>query len=107
MRITNYFNELKFQKLLKYAVPLVVILLIITSIILFKPEITGYVILSQEKTYESSLNLKINESMNYTWQVDNPGEITSIMATGNIIGNGTVKVYIEKDGRKYLLYKNK
>ena len=37
--------------------------------------------------------------------LDKQGKISSIKTTGSVIGNGTVKIYIEKDGKKYLIYK--
>ena len=92
--------------LIKYAVPFAFILLIITSLFLLKPAITGHVTLTKEIVYNEDLKLKINESGTYEWQVKNPGSIKSLKASGSIIGNGTVKVYIEKDGNKYLIYKN-
>ena len=95
------------KQLVKYAIPFAVLLLIITSLFLFKPNISGYAVLNKETTYNSNLNLKINESGNYLWIVNKTGEIKSIMATGSFRGNGTVKIYIQKDGRKYLVFDNK
>ena len=54
-----------------------------------------------------TIGLTINESGNYTLTLDKPGKLTSIKASGSVIGNGTVKIYIEKDGKKYLIYDNK
>jgi len=100
-------NALKLKKpLARYLVPLIILLLLIAGLFLFEPAITGHVILSKEMTYNESLNLNINESGTYEWKVKNPGNIKSIIATGRFSGNGTVKVYIEKDGKKYLIYKN-
>lgn len=92
------------KKPLAYIMLFVVLLLIITRLFLLKPAITGNVVLSKETTYNRTLNLVVNESSNYTWIVDKPGKINSIKASGSVIGNGTVKVYIEKDGEKYLIY---
>ncbi|MBI2659063.1 hypothetical protein HYX05_03120 [Candidatus Woesearchaeota archaeon] len=64
-------------------------------------------VLSQETAYNESLGLRINESGTYEWNVKNPGMIKSLKASGSIIGNGTVKVYIEKHGERYLIYQNK
>ena len=72
-----------------------------------KPEISGYTVLTQEKIYDDNLNLQINESSNYTWTLKNPGKLKSIKATGSVFGNGTVKIYIEKGGERYLIYQNK
>jgi len=82
-------------------------LLIISILFISKPEITGYVTVSREKTYEDNLNLVVNESGNYTWTIDKIGDIKSIKATGRVKGNGTARVYIEKDGERYLIFDNK
>ncbi len=93
--------------LIKYALPFAVILLIAISLFLLKTSITGYVVLGEETAYNETLNLKINESGTYEWNIKNPGSIKSLKATGSITGNGTVKIYIEKNGSRYLVYKNK
>lgn len=95
------------EKSPRYAVPLIVILVIATSFFLLKPAITGQVILNKEAAYTNNLNLVINESGAYEWNIRNPGNIKSIKASGSVIGNGTVKVYIEKDGKRYLIFDNK
>ena len=95
------------NKFVLYSVPIVLLLLISGVLFLSQPEITGYITLTQEKTYEDNLNLIMNESGNYTWTVDQGGIINSIKASGRVKGNGTVKVYIEKDGERYLIYDNK
>lgn len=87
----------------------IVYLLVITAIILglfvFKrPFITGKVIQGKETVYSENLNIKKNESGNYTWNVKNPGNIKSLKTTGSVTSNGTAKVYIEKNGTKYLLF---
>ena len=63
--------------------------------------------MSKEITYNQNINLKINESGTYRLELNKSGELKSIMATGAFSGNGPVKIYIEKDGKKYLIYKNK
>ena len=95
------------KPLVKHIAPLIILLLIITSLFLLKPSTTGYAVFSKETAYNKSLNLKLNESGNYTWTLDKQGKISSIKTTGGVIGNGTVKIYIEKDGKKYLIYKNR
>lgn len=89
-----------------YAVPILLLILMTTIFFVAKPEITGLVTF-EEKTYTDTLDLVINESGNYTWIIDQVGDISSIKASGKVKGNGTVKIYIEKDGEKYLIYDNK
>lgn len=107
----NFKNTIKgiiFQKpLIKYSIPFFVLLLIISGLFLLRPSLTGYVALGKETAYTESLNLKINESGSYKWALNKSGEIKSIKATGSVIGNGTAKIYIEKDGKRYLIYQNK
>ena len=104
----NIFERATFNKsrLLRYGVPVVILLLIISVLFISKPQITGYTIFVQEKTYEDNIGLVINESGNYTWNIDQIGDIKSIKASGKVKGNGTVKVYIEKDGERYLIFDN-
>lgn len=92
---------------IKYVVPCIILILLITSLFSLKPALTGHVVLSKENIFSENLNLKINESGTYEWKVKNPGDIKSIKVSGSVIGGGTVKVYIEKNGTKYLLYKDK
>ncbi len=92
------------NKLVRYGLPILLSLLIITVLFISKPEIIGYTIFTKEKTNIDNLNLIINESGNYTWNVGKPGDIKSIIASGRVKGNGTAKIYIEKDGKRYLVY---
>lgn len=91
----------------KYAIPFAVLLLIINGLFMLKPSTTGYATLSKETIYNKTLNLKINEGGNYTWVLDRQGTIKSIMASGSFKGNGTIRIYIEKDGKRYLIFDNK
>jgi len=95
------------NKFVIYTVPIILLLLITSVLFISKPEITGYVTVTKEKTYTDNLDLVINESGNYTWTTDNIGDIQSIKASGRVKGNGSVKIYIEKDGQRYLIYDNK
>ena len=73
---------------------------------MLKPGITGYVTLTPEKAHTDNLGLVINESGNYTWMPSYIGNIQSIKASGKVKGNGTVRIYIEKDGKRYLVFDN-
>lgn len=106
--LQNAASKFRQQKpLVKYSVPVLILLLIISTLFLLKPAITGNVVLGHEAAYNKTLNLKINESGNYTLVLENPGRISSIMATGSFSGNGSVKVYIEKNGKRYLILDNR
>lgn len=100
-------HKYELPKLVKYSIPIFVVILIVASLFFARYSITGHVVLSKETTLNQALNLKINESGNYTWKPDKLGKINSIMATGSYSGNGTVKIYIEKNGKRYLIFDNK
>jgi len=77
----------------------------VLAIVLFKePSITGKVIQGKETVFSENLNLQIDESGTYEWNVKNPGTIKSLKATGSVTSNGTAKVYIEKNGTRYTLF---
>lgn len=104
----EFFKEVISKKpLIIYAIPFFVILLAIAGLLLLKPSITGHVALDRETAYSENLNLNINESGEYNWTLKNPGSIKSIKARGSVTGNGTVKIYIEKNSERRLIYKNK
>ena len=106
--VNNRFESLKSidKKYVVYTVPVILLLLFTGILFISKPEITGYVAITQEKTYTDNLDLVVNESGNYTWTIDGEGDIQSIKASGKVKGNGTVRVYIEKDGIRYLIFDN-
>ena len=89
-----------------YYIAAVIFIAIALALILAikKPATTGKVILGKETVYSENLNIQRNESGTYEWNVKNPGSIRSIKATGSATSNGTAKVYIEKNGTRYLLF---
>ena len=100
-------TKLRENKIIRFGIPAILLVLLISLVFISKPQVTGYSILSAERTYNESLNLMMNESGNYTWALNKPVDIKSIKATGSVVGNGSVKIYIEKNGERYLIYKNK
>ncbi len=81
------------------------IIIIVLGILLFKkPAVTGRVIEGKEAIFSENLNLQVNESGAYEWQVKNPGSIKSLKASGSVSSNGTARVYIEKNGTRELIF---
>jgi hypothetical protein len=82
-----------------------VVILIIPGLYFFKePAITGRVIEGKETVFSEKLNLQVNESGTYEWDVKNPGSIKSLKLSGSVSSNGSAKVYIEKNGTRQLLF---
>ena len=100
------FSLLNKDYLARYAAPVLISLLIMSILLVAKPGITGQVVLNKETAYVDDLNLIINESGTYEWNMKNPSNIRSVKASGSVTGNGTVKIYIEKDGKLYLIFNN-
>jgi len=93
----------------KSRVILVIVLVAIVFVtlgifLLQKASITGFVVLTEEQTFDDNLNLVVNESKNVTWNLRNPGNLQIVKATGAISRNGTAKVYLAKDDEKVLIF---
>ncbi len=63
------------------------------SLVNFNP--TGLVIQEQVQEYTEPLNLEFSEPSTYEWQIQNPGQLTSVKLSGEVLGEGTVKIYFE------------
>lgn len=100
------YKKIKVKELKSFRI--LVLLIIITVLLgiffLKKPAITGKVVQGKETVYSENLNIQKNESGTYEWKVKNPGDIKSLRVTGSVTSNGTAKVYVEKNGTKYLLF---
>ncbi len=84
---------------------LTVILIIASYVYLSKnPAYTGNVVLSEEKSYEDSPGLTINESRNLTWSLKGAGNLKSVKATGAITRNGSAKIYLERGEERILIF---
>ena len=83
---------------------LVAIVILILGFFIFKPSITGFVVITKETTYSDNLDLVVNESKNVIWNLRNPGDLKLIKATGAITRNGSAKVYIEKGDERLLIF---
>ena len=78
--------------------------IVLTFFLIINIAITVKAANSNEAIASDNLNMQINESGTYEWNVRNPGNITSLKATGSVSSNGTAKVYVEKDGKRYLVF---
>ncbi len=92
------------SKGIKTLVMLIIIIILLVIFISKKPAITGKVVQDTETIHSENLNLQINESGAYEWQVKNPGKIKSLKVSGSVSSNGSARVYIEKNGTRQLLF---
>jgi hypothetical protein len=81
--------------------------ILVLSIFLSGSGILGFVALEYSKPSLDDLNLVINTTSSYSWYPALKGEITSLGITGNLLGEGSAKVYIENNANKYLIFDSK
>ena len=94
----------KRQNTLNFIFILIIIMVILGIATFKKPGITGKAVQGAETAYSENLKIQKNESGVYEWKVKNPGNIKSLRATGSVTSNGSAKVYIEKNGTKYVVF---
>ncbi|UCD07235.1 MAG: right-handed parallel beta-helix repeat-containing protein [Candidatus Aenigmatarchaeota archaeon] len=82
----------------------VIIITLLVLIVIGVTSFTGYIILRPILVYHTeTLNMTINTSQEYDWKPQNLGELNSIKLSGSVIGNGSVRVYIKSQGKRYLI----
>src|SRR3989344_3273023 len=87
-----------------FAVMLIAAVILAAVLLFLNPSLVGFVTAGKTITYNDSLNIDFASSAEYTWQVGNKGNITSIKISGRY-ENGTIaRVYLENRDRKYLIF---
>ena len=78
--------------------------LIIAGIAIYylAPTITGFI--AKEFSYTEDLNLVVTSSGNYTWQLENIGDLKSVRIDGRITNYGKARAYLESNGIRYLIF---
>ncbi len=72
-----------------------------------KPSITGFIIAEGSESVQiDELNLVVNETSKVLWQPKG-NDIRSLRATGAVIGDGQIRIYLERGNLRYLIYDNK
>jgi len=92
-------REIKKQENKAKIVPLVTILAVFMILgfgfLFLKPAITGLVIGIGEESYTQDINLVVNESTSYEWQPEHIGILRSVLVNGKILGEGSIKIYLD------------
>jgi len=83
-------------------VAILLLSLAIISIIILKPFMTGLV--AGEETYTDKISLVAEQHTEFEWLPEETGQIVSLRASGELIGGGSAKIYIEDNGKRYLIY---
>ncbi|MCK5282357.1 MAG: hypothetical protein KAK00_03025 [Nanoarchaeota archaeon] len=80
------------------------VILFSVSIFISGSGIVGMVTLGYSRSFSDKIDLVVNSSSFYSWYPTDKGELVSAALTGNLIGTGECRVYIEKDNVKYLIF---
>src|SRR3989338_8693893 len=94
--IENFMNPFtassgEFSTIKKLFLPSLLILLLI-GVFFLKPAIIGYVIEQNSMEYRIEVNKTFSNSDTYIFDIGTKGILTSLGISGEVIGNGTVKI---------------
>jgi len=103
-QIGRELENLSREKSRKFILPIGLILLILIGIYVLKPEITGFITIEKQFNYSDTINLEFNESSEYNWNPENQGVLISLRLSGSYKTEGNVKVYLEDNAIKYLIF---
>lgn len=85
---------------------LIVIIAFIISLFLLRPILTGFAVKVWEGKHSQKLNLEINKNQEFDWELGEVHENTfmsSISVSGEILGEGNVKVYVDNEEERLLI----
>lgn len=91
-------------RILKWLTVSALSVLFLAALYLSGSGIVGMVTLGYSISLVDELNLIVNTTSSYSWYVPDKGEIVSLSITGNLIGSGNVRVYIENNEQKFLIF---
>tara|TARA_Y100000310_G_scaffold58235_1_gene53525 strand:+ start:6433 stop:7347 length:915 start_codon:yes stop_codon:yes gene_type:complete len=93
------------EKRVKILLFVIFIVLSMKLIQTYGTNFTSFII--KEKAYSEEINLLATTSGNFTWEPDKYGSLKSLKFDGSISDPGKVRIFIENNGRRYLLYESR
>ena len=94
------------SKIMRGAIPVVIVLLALSVILLPTKSMTGFVIKGLSTTnpgYTDQVNIYYSSSNDYFWMPAHRGAISSVSVTGEVIGGGSAKAYLADGNKTYKL----
>jgi hypothetical protein len=98
--IRNY----KIEKSLKLTIPILVMFVLMFSFITFNPTLTGFFIAEKQFNYSDTIDIEFNQSSEYIWVPENQGLLKSLKLSGSYKTEGSIKVYLEDEANRYLIF---
>ncbi len=87
----------------KFAIPSILIVAIIIVLVFYKSAFIGYFAVGDEKERVSEINNLFAENSSYLLSLEK-GELKSLRINGQLIGDGSAKVYLEAGNESYLIF---
>ena len=81
-----------------------ILLILLLGFFLLKPAMTGFVAVEKQFNYSDAINLNFGESSEYIWVPEQQGILNSLKISGSYKTEGTVKVYLEDEENRYLVF---
>ncbi|MBL7055888.1 hypothetical protein ISS07_03180, partial [Candidatus Woesearchaeota archaeon] len=101
--IEIFHKKIPVKVLVEVLVVKIILLMLLSSFYLLEPGITGFVSVSKEVNYTDALDVVFSENGTYLWTLNNVGDLRNLKIDGSKIKDGTARVYLEKNGIKYLI----
>ncbi|MBA3064009.1 hypothetical protein FP803_01070, partial [Candidatus Woesearchaeota archaeon] len=87
----------------KFAIPSILIITIVAVLIFLRPAFIGYFALEEAEEHVSEINKLFVENSSYLFILEE-GELKSLKINGQLIGDGSAKVYLEAGNESYLVF---
>jgi len=81
----------------------VALIVIMVILVFLRPVFIGYFALENVSSYTQDINAVFVEDTNYLLELEQ-GELKSLKINGQLIGDGSAKVYLETDDETYLVF---
>jgi len=94
----------KIKKSISVAIPLSIIILLIFGLFYSQSNIIGLLILGKQFDYSDRINLNFEVNSEYIWIPEHQGTLKSLRLSGSYKPEGNVKVYLEDEGIRYLIF---
>ena len=92
------------KKLDKAIVPAISVIFILAMLFFLRPAFIGYFALENVSSYTQNIDTTFVEDSVYLLYLKHEGELKSLKLNGEIIGEGTAKIYLEAGNESYLVF---
>ena len=104
--VSELIRNYKLKNIIAKSAPLALLLLLMPFFFYIKPDLAGYVVKEASFNFTDGIGLAVNESYEYSWDLENKGQLKSVRLNGKVAENGFAKVYLEHENYTYLIFDN-